>query len=111
MLGPMQPRAGRVRLPIDPRSLLAAHLDLIMLAFMEFGAAFVLSRWALRAAHLLAWLLIFGGLTNPLLYFLRGAGINAFVLGDGPKQRVSARLAGISSASILVAWSIVARSL
>lgn len=111
MLVPMQPWARRVRLPIDPRSLLAVHLDLIMLAFMQFGAAFVLSRWALRAAHLLVWLLIFGGWVNPLPYLLRGAGINAFVLGGSAKQRVSASLAAISSASILVAWSIVATQL
>jgi hypothetical protein len=111
MLLPMQPWARRVRLPVDNRSLLAVHLDLIMLAFMQFGAAFVLSRWALRAAGVVAGLLVFGGWVNPLPYLLRGAGINAFVLGGSAKQRVAASLAGLSAASILVAWSLLAAQL
>ncbi len=108
MLVPMQPWGRRIRLLADRKSLLAAHLDWLMLAFMQFGAAFVLSRWPLPSGSLIAGLLIFGGWVNPVPYLLRGMGIDAFVFAGGAKQRVAAMVSGISAASILVAWVVLA---
>ena len=108
MLLPMQPWGKRLRLPVDPKALVAAHLDWIMLAFMEFGAAFVASRWQVPSARTAAWLLVYGGWLNPVPYVLRGMGINAFAFAGGAKQRVSAAIAGSSALAILVAWVILA---
>lgn len=111
MLVPMQPWGRRVRLPFDRKALLAAHLDWIMLAFMQFSAAFVLDHWRISASQTIAWLLIFGGWVNPLPYLLRGAGINAFVLAGGRKQILAASLAGLSALAILAAWFALAAQL
>ncbi len=107
MLVPMQPWGKRWRLPVQPKALLAAHLDWIMLAFMQLGAAFVLGRWPLPAHALIAWLLVFGGWVNPVPYILRGVGVDAFVLAGGAKQRLAAVLSGTSALAILVAWSVL----
>lgn len=111
MLIPMQPWGKALRLPVDPKALVAAHLDWIMLAFMQFGAAFVVARWPIASAETAAWLLVFGGWLNPVPYILRGVGINAFAFAGGVKQRVSASIAGSSALAILVAWLIVAAGL
>jgi hypothetical protein len=108
MLVPMQPWGRRVRLPADRKALLAAHLDWLMLAFMQLGAAFVLERWALPSRAAIGWLLIFGGWMNPVPYLLRGMGIDAFVLAGPARQRVAATIAGTSALAILVAWVLLA---
>jgi hypothetical protein len=111
MLLPMQPWGRRFRLPVDPKALGSAHLDWLMLAFMEFGAAFVVARWPVASAGTAAWLLVYGGWMNPVPYVLRGMGINAFAFAGGAKQRISATIAGSSALAILVAWIIVVSGL
>lgn len=108
MLLPMQPWGRRIRLPADRKSLLAAHLDWLMLAFMQLGAAFILGRWSLPSRAIIAWLLIFGGWMNPVPYLLRGMGIDAFVFGGGPKQKIAATVSGTSALAILVGWIVLA---
>jgi hypothetical protein len=108
MLVPMQPWGKRLRLPVEPRALLAAHLDWLMLAFMQLGAAFVLERWPVPASAAVAWMLVFGGWVNPVTYVLRGLGVDAFVFAGSTKQRLSAALSGASATAILVAWLLIA---
>jgi hypothetical protein len=110
MLVPLQPWAkGRPR--VNAKALLAVHLDLLMLAFMQFAAAFVLGRWPLARGHIVAWLLVFGGWVNPSPYLFRGFGINAFVLGGPWPQRLAAGLGGLSVLAILTAWTMVVAAL
>ena len=89
------------------RSLLATHLDWLMLAFMQWGAAFIMSRWPHTQAPWIAAPLIFGGWTNALPYLLRGFGINAFAMAGNAVQRISAGIAGLSVLAILVAWTTI----
>lgn len=110
MLVPLQPWAqGRPR--VNAKALLAVHLDLLMLAFMQFAAAFVLGRWPLARGHTIAWLLVFGGWVNPSPYLFRGFGINAFVLGGPWPQRLAAGLGGVSVLAILIAWTLILTAL
>jgi hypothetical protein len=77
---------------------------------MQWGAAFIISRWPSSAAPWIAVLLVFGGWTNALPYLLRGFGVNAFVMAGGTLQRVAAGIAGLSVLAILAAWvAILAR--
>lgn len=107
MLVPMQPWGRRLAGRVNMKALLSTHLDWLMLAFMQWGAAFVMDRWSGTRSLLVAALLAFGGWTNPVPYLLRGFGINAFVLGGDLKQRISATIAGLSSLSIIIAWSVL----
>ena len=107
MLVPMQPWGKRLLPHVNMKSLLATHLDWYMLAFMQWGAAFMMWRWPALAQMWVAWLLVFGGWTNALPYLLRGFGINAFVMGGNALQRVAAGVAGLSVLAILVAWGWV----
>src|SRR4051812_630394 len=96
MLVPMQPW-GRALLPkLNMKALLAVHLDWLMLAFMQFAAAFVMAQWPLTASVPAAWLLVYSGWMNATPYLFRGFGINAFVLAGPPKQLATALLAGTS---------------
>ncbi|MEY4764451.1 MAG: hypothetical protein RI907_1124 [Pseudomonadota bacterium] len=105
MLIPMQPWGKGLLKHLNMKSLLATHLDWYMLAFMQWGAAFLMWRWPLLQDPMLAALLMFGGWANPLPYLLRGFGINAFVMGGGWLQRGFASLAGLSVAAILWVWA------
>lgn len=107
MLIPMQPWGKRLLPHVNMKSLVATHLDWYMLAFMQWGAAFIMWRWPAMAQMWVAWLLVFGGWVNPLPYLLRGFGINAFVMGGSTVQRVAAGVAGVSVLAILVAWGWV----
>lgn len=111
MLIPLQPWGKKVAARVNMKSLLATHMDWYMLAFMQFGAAFIMDRWPATESQHVAVLLVFGGWTNALPYLLRGFGINAFVMGGGALQRVSAGVAGLSVLAIIVAWSVLAWSL
>ena len=106
MLLPMQPWGGALR-KLDLKALRSTHLDWLMLAFMQWGAAFVMSRFPHAATPLAAWLLVFGGWTNALPYLLRGFNINAFVFAGPPKQILSATLSGLSSLAITAAWAML----
>jgi hypothetical protein len=107
MLIPLQPWGRKLVGRIDMRSLLATHLDWLMLAFMQWGAAFIMSRWPHTRAPWIAALLIFGGWTNALPYLLRGFGINAFAMAGNAVQRISTGIAGLSVLAILVAWTTI----
>ncbi len=104
MLVPLQPWGKRLAARVNMKSLLATHLDWLMLGFMQWGAAFMMSKWPETASQSTAWLLVFGGWTNASPYLLRGFGINAFVLGGSWVQRVAAGVAALSVAAILSAW-------
>lgn len=107
MLIPMQPWGRRFAEKVDMRSLLAAHLDWYMLAFMQWGAAWLMHQWPATQSSTVAWLLVFGGWTNALPYLLRGAGINAFAFAGDARQRIAASISGISAGSILIAWGLL----
>ena len=106
MLLPLQPWGAKLRGRIDARSILSAHLDWLMLAFMQWGAAFTMWRFTEARSLLAAWLLVFGGWLNPTPYLFRGLGIDAFVFAGPPRQRLAAALAGASVAAIIAAWVI-----
>lgn len=117
MLIPMQPW-GKKALSrfvgierVHMKALLSAHLDWYMLAFMQWGAAFIMQRWPSTQSMWVAGLLVFGGWTNALPYLLRGFGIDAFVMGGDGTQRFWAGVSGASALSILVAWSLVLASM
>lgn len=107
MLVPMQPWGRALRGRVNAKALLATHLDWLMLAFMQLGAAFIFSRWPATASLKAAWLLVFGGWVNPLPYLVRGFGIDAFVFAGPPTQRIAATIAGISVLAIIAAWVLV----
>jgi hypothetical protein len=107
MLVPMQPWGRALRPRTNAKALLAAHLDWLMLAFMQFGASFIFSRWPAAAGTTAAWMLVFGGWVNPVPYLLRGFGIDAFVFAGPPVQRASAFVSGVSAVSITAAWVMI----
>ena len=107
LLIPLQPWGRRFAGKIHFRALVAAHLDWLMLAFMQWGAAFLMSRWPGTRSLLAAALLIFGGWTNPTPYLLRGFGLDAFVYGGSVAQRLASAIAGLSVVSVITAWSLL----
>lgn len=92
---------------LDFRQLLAAHLDWIMLAFMQGLAAGLLVLFDLTIPFWIVGMLIFGGWMNAVPYLLRAIGINAFVYGGGIIQRVASVLGGVSVAFVIVAWAML----
>ena len=105
MLVPRQPWGrGLERLLPKARDLLSAHLDWIMLAFMQFAAALVMKHFPGTASAAAAVLLIVGGWLNPVPYLFRGFGVNAFALTGSTVQRLAAALGLGSSLALLVAW-------
>jgi hypothetical protein len=106
MLVPLQPWGQSFGKLLRSRLMTAAHLDWLMLAFMQAAAAFVLDRWPVGAgpARVVAVLLVAGGWMNPVPYVLKAAGVDAFVLAGPPRQKVAAAIAGLSSLAILAAW-------
>ena len=58
MLVPMQPWGRALAPRVNMKALLAAHLDWVMLAFMQWGAAFCMDRWPSCRSTLVAGLLI-----------------------------------------------------
>ncbi len=107
MLVPLQPWGKRLAGLVSPRALLAAHLDWIMLAFMQGLAAFIHSVHPLQGEAFLTAALIAGGWLNAVPYLLRGVGIDAFVFAGDLRQRLATSLAGASSALITAAWASI----
>jgi hypothetical protein len=107
MLLPMQPWGCALLPNADLKSLRSTHVDWLMLAFMQFGAAFIFARWPAVAARETAWMLVFGGWINPLPFLLRGFGIDAFVFGGPPLQRSAASVSGLSAVAIIGAWALI----
>jgi hypothetical protein len=114
MLLPMQPWAPAALRRLPPaKALLPVHLDLYMLAFMQALAALAMIHVGVPGgAGVATALLVFGGWVNPLPYLLRIFKINAFVFGPGggAAQWISAGVAGLSSAGIVLAWGILLAS-
>lgn len=92
---------------INFRLLLSAHLDWIMLAFMQGLAAGLLVLFDLSAPVWLVAGIIFGGWMNAVPYFLRAFGINAFVYGGETIQKTAFILGGISVFILTIAWGIL----
>jgi hypothetical protein len=103
MLFPRQPWGQRWKLLLH-RGFTSAHLDWMMLAFMQFGASYALARHGVPHARTIALALVIGGWLNPIPYVLRAFGIDAFSLAGDWKQRVSAAISGGSALLITVAW-------
>jgi hypothetical protein len=103
MLIPRQPWGKRLS-PLRSRDFTAAHLDWLMLAFMQLGASYLMTRHGFTHARGIAYALVFGGWVNPVPYVLRAFGVNAFSLSGGAKQLAGAALAGVSSLLITAAW-------
>ncbi|KAH9258065.1 hypothetical protein BASA81_003628 [Batrachochytrium salamandrivorans] len=96
------------------RNFVAAHLDWYMLGFMQFCAAAlicqdlpqqVVAGGGQDLVFACAQLLAFGGWVNPLSYFFRGLGINAFEMAGDKWQMGCAALGSCSATAILVGWT------
>lgn len=108
MLLPMQPWGGAIGAYLPSmHAMLAVHLDWYMLAFMEFACAVLFIFHPSVTSVNISRALIFGGWVNPIAYFLRDIGIDAFVIGGNLKQITSALIAGFSASCILVSWIII----
>lgn len=107
MLIPMQPWATGLKAKVNMRALLSTHLDWLMLAFMQWGAVLTMMHWPATRSLAIAILLVAGGWANALPYLFRGFGINAFALTGSRVQRAAATLGALSSAAIIVAWTLV----
>lgn len=88
MLLPRQKRGGGALAVLLTKDFTAAHLDWLMLAFMQFGAAFVVSTRAIPYSSVMVACLIFGGWANPLSYVFRAFGVNGF---DGRRRDAANR--------------------
>ncbi len=109
LLIPMQPWGKnfltKVRNINDLRS---THLDWLMLAFMQYGAAFALMHLPVTKPGIVSALLVCGGWMNATPYLVRGIwGINAFSLSGDGKQIAAASLGLISVLSIITGWSLI----
>jgi hypothetical protein len=109
LLIPMQPWGknflNKVRNLHDLRS---THLDWLMLAFMQYGAAFALMHLQINSPGFIASLLVFGGWMNATPYLVRGLwGFNAFSLSGDGKQIFAASVGLISVVAIITAWSLI----
>lgn len=98
-----QPFAQRIS---NFRSLVAGHVDWVLLAAMQLGAAFAMTQLGAPTGAWVAWLIVAGAWLNPMPYFVRGFfGVNAMVFAGGAGQRVASTLGIASSTSIIIGWS------
>lgn len=107
MLLPRQKRGGGALAVLLTKDFTAAHLDWLMLAFMQFGAAFVVSTRAIPYSSVMVACLIFGGWANPLSYVFRAFGVNGFAMGGDVTQRIAASIGALSSSAITVGWGLI----
>lgn len=89
---------------VNFRQLLAAHLDWLMLAFMQGIAAGLILAFDLSVPLWVIIALIFSGWMNAVPYFLRAFGINAFVYGGNAIQKIANILGGVSVFVMIAAW-------
>ncbi|MDI1476087.1 hypothetical protein [Polyangium sp. y55x31] len=90
------------------KAMTAAHLDWLMLAFMQAVAAFLLDRWPVsNGGTTVAVLLVYGGWVNPTAYVFRALGVDAFAFAGGLGQRAASAFAGTSSVAILAGWIVL----
>src|SRR5262245_54116496 len=109
LLIPMQPWGKNFMKGVpNVHDLRSTHLDWLMLAFMQYGAAFALLHLPITKPNVVASLVVFGCWMNATPYLVRGLwGINAFSLSGGLKQILAASLGLISVLSILTAWALI----
>lgn len=107
MLLPRQKRGGGALAVLLTKDFTAAHLDWLMLAFMQFAAAFVVSTRAIPYSSVMVACLIFGGWANPLSYVFRAFGVNGFAMGGDVTQRIAASIGALSSSAITVGWGLI----
>ncbi|PZR14493.1 MAG: hypothetical protein DI536_10580 [Archangium gephyra] len=107
MLLPRQKRGGGALAVLLTKDFTAAHLDWLMLAFMQFGAAVVVSTRAIPYSSVMVACLIFGGWANPLSYVFRAFGVNGFAMGGDVTQRIAASIGALSSSAITVGWGLI----
>jgi hypothetical protein len=86
------------------RDVTAAHVDWVVLALLELGASYLLSLRPVPHASLAAVLLVYGGWMNPVPYFLRAFGVNAFSFSGSAVDRFSAAVAASSVVAITLGW-------
>jgi hypothetical protein len=109
LLIPMQPWGKNFLTKVcNIHDLRSTHLDWLMLAFMQYGAAFALMHLPVTKPGVISGLLVFGGWMNATPYLVRGIwGINAFSLSGDGKQIAAAGLGLISVLSIITGWSLI----
>jgi hypothetical protein len=105
MLIPFQPWGAAFKRRVNLKALLSAHLDWLMLAFMQWGAASTMEHLPNTASQTAAWLLVFGGWSNATPYLFRAFGVDAFSLSGSLLQRAAASFGALSSLAIIVAWA------
>ncbi len=106
LVAALQPwgRSLMAKLP-SPRDVVKGHVDWMMLAGLQLGAAFGCAHLSPGVPLWAAGLLVFGSWMNAVPYLLRGAaGVDAFAFAGGVAQRLSASLSGVSSLSLILAW-------
>lgn len=106
MLVPRQPWGTRWAF-LKHRDFTAAHVDWLMLAFMQFGAGLILREHPSPRGTLIALSLIGGGWLNPVPYVLRALHLDAFTPGATLRQRATATLSAISSVALTTGWAIL----
>lgn len=106
LLVPLQPWGqGVARRIVNFRSLVSGHVDWMLLAAMQLGAAFAITTLGQPTETWSVWLLIGGGWFNAVPYFLRGLfGVNAMVFAGGVTQRIASGLGLLSATAIVVGW-------
>lgn len=107
MVAARQPWACEPASSLRSKAMTAAHLDWMVLGFMQGLAAFMLDRWPTPGDAVAAGLLVYGGWINPLAYVFRALGIDAFSFAGGPGQRLAAFFLGTSSLAITAAWLLL----
>lgn len=107
MLLPRQKRGGGKLAVMLTKDFTAAHLDWLMLAFMQFGAAYVVATHEIPYSSVMVAGLIFGGWANPLSYVFRAFGVNGFAMGGNLTQRIAASIGAASSSAITVSWVLI----
>jgi hypothetical protein len=96
---------------LNPKLLLAVHIDWLMLALLQTGIAAIFA----LSAHELPWhivaLFIFGGWMNALPYLFKAFGVDAMRLEGAPLQIFAALLGALSVAALLYALTYTLMSL
>jgi len=100
-------RSKKIAKQINFKHLLAAHLDWIMLGLMQGLAAGLIAAFSLEVGLWVIILMIYGAWMNPVPYFLRAFGINAFVFAGAPIAKFFNILATISVICIITSWSVL----
>lgn len=115
MLVPHQPWAKDNALAKKLRSthVTSAHVDWVILALMQAGAAVVLERvrMPLADARLVARCLVYSGWAAPTTYFFKAFGINGFRFDGRPTLQSLVGLVGFTATSVhTYAWIMIVRA-